>query len=110
MIQTKTFIITTHGGRTNQWIDCGLGWHDDALNFIGYTGMHNKVKMTRQEYLDKYVNTDNMNYTITQTKSDSGDYYEQFMVTLATTNSEIVKEPEQPRIGLFADMFINPTL
>lgn len=61
--------------------------------------------MSRQEYLNRYVNTDNLNYTISQSKWDNGDFCERFDLTRTKITKTKQSEPEQPRMGLYADMF-----
>ena len=91
-MKTSIFHITTGSGSTSEWSQIyGLEEHADALNIIGYSGMFEGVRMSRQEYFDKFVNNDTVSFAITQTKYDNGDFYEKFTVARTVVEPKVIR-------------------
>lgn len=88
MVHTDTFYISTASGTTSQWNSCGLGNHARNLNEIGNSGKLNGEKMSRQDYLNRFVNTNKLSFTLSQTKLDGGDFAEAFTLTKSTYTNE----------------------
>lgn len=112
MKQTKEFYIRTWHGCTSQWGDIGLSEHSEKLNQIGTHGIFDGYcghRITYQHYFDRFVNKHNLYYTIKQTTRDTGHGLACFTLTKTVITKTIITEDmqsEQPRQGLYADMFI----